>query len=270
MPSTEVQTCQSNEKYNQLMNEKNSWIVEDYLGKTHFRFDGLISVFKASPILCYAVPIFEIGFIKDVGNNLYKIVANNRKLFSSYIPYLEFKPLNLKQTFISNLLISCLISYVFLWNMASLSPEFNLPQSFFYPGKSLWMSQKWAMYAFMETNTSYWFIMPSKQKNGKLVDVFSKDGNVSWNKPKLISAQYDGRHWRNFMLSYIYDKNFLTYSIPYAAYYLSTNWNKNHPEDENIEEVEVYLMSVNRLEDGSLTEPVKNLLYKYVVQKPLS
>ena len=78
IPETKVLPAQSDEVANKEMLEKNSWVVRDYEGKDHFKFDGVIKVAQLSPLLRPFAFILKTKPVRSIGTILYDVVAVNR------------------------------------------------------------------------------------------------------------------------------------------------------------------------------------------------
>ncbi len=82
IPETQILTAQSDINIENEMKKYNSWIVIDFKGNKYFKFKALTYVFNQSPKLNCLTCLMKISFVSFIGEKIYELVAENRKLIS--------------------------------------------------------------------------------------------------------------------------------------------------------------------------------------------
>lgn len=71
--------AQANQRMWQIMQEKDSWVIENDTGETFTTFQGGVEIARHSPILKWLVPLARPRFMQKFGEWTYRRVANNRR-----------------------------------------------------------------------------------------------------------------------------------------------------------------------------------------------
>jgi hypothetical protein len=159
---------------------------------------------------------------------------------------------------LSNLLASFFLLYVFLWNVSTLGivwPPFSPPSPQII-NSMLDIDQKWDMFAPSPLRVDGWYVIPGRLKDGTQIDVMTGKA-LNWEKPPLLSAIYPNDRWRSYLMNfYITEEGYLY--IPYYAHYLCQNWNENHSSDQQLLAFDIYyVVKENSLENPS--DPYKKI-----------
>ncbi|MFK8184634.1 MAG: DCC1-like thiol-disulfide oxidoreductase family protein [Phormidesmis sp.] len=93
LPHTPLATAQSLPAIHQAMETQNSWVIVDWQGNHHYRFEAIAYVVSLSPVFHPLAPILRWKPVMAMGTRFYKWVANHRKVASRFTRPFKFKPL---------------------------------------------------------------------------------------------------------------------------------------------------------------------------------
>lgn len=262
LPLAQVLPAQQNTAIFQLMNRNNSWVLVDYQGKEHIKFEAVVYACKISPLFRILFPLISFKFIQRLGILLYDWVANHRSIVSQFISFFKFRPLKWKVSSINSILAVLLLSYVFFWNYLGLpEAKWKIPHSLKSVGYLLRIDQYWDMFAPYPMIDDGWYVIPGKLRDGSEIDLFKEGQPVTWKKPNLVSATFKTYRWRKYMvnlLSPANDKHLL-----YYGQHLCREWNLSHDEEKQLETFEIDFMEEESLPDYVSSQPHKNVLWNH-------
>lgn len=154
---------------------------------------------------------------------------------------LGYSPPTLGRSRFANFFAFFLFIYVVFLNVSEYS-RVRMPQSLSWIGEALYFDQTWSMFVPPDQSSS-WFVIPGKKKDGTQVDLFKGEGVVSWEKPALASALYKNMYWIKYM-GFLWSSRYSA-QLPYYGWYLCRNWNERHQGNQQIKELEIYGMYQN-------------------------
>ena len=237
LPEAEVTGAQTVAAIEADMKLHNSWVVIDAAGAKQFRYDAAISIAGASPVLWPLAPILKLSAVRWVGERIYAYVSNHRATSCRLIIETPTAPdLKLRSSFVANLAIVSLITYVFVWNLANI-PElgFRIPERVRSVGNILGLDQVWNMFAPFPAKDDGWYVIPGTLKSGSVVDLFRDGKEISLQKPAFISLTYKNHRWRKY-IELMRKRDFLQ---PVFAHYLCRDWNRRHRGGEALQDLEI-------------------------------
>ena len=156
--------------------------------------------------------------------------------------------------------------YVFAWNMESIGVwGIRIPYSMVWISEFTRVDQYWNLFAPYPYKDDGWFVMPGQTVDGTAVDVFTgKVGEVSWEKPRLVSAMYPDDRWRSLLMNLRqekYEKYFL-----YFGKYKCLSWNENSDRSysQKLKSFQIFFMKKTTPPPGQLFAPlVKELFWEH-------
>jgi hypothetical protein len=154
--------------------------------------------------------------------------------------------------------------YVVGWNCRGLhtrSGERIATRWFDIPGRLLWLDQKWSMFAPRPPPESGRFVIPTRLRNGRAIDLFRNGRAVSWNKPDFVSEDFSNHRWRKYMAN-IATRRFERHREYYARYLIRT-WDSRHSVPYRIQSFAIYYVRQMALPDGEKTPDKRTPLYLY-------
>lgn len=250
------------------MTREHSWIVEDHSGKHFYRFNGIQQVILHSPLFRFLTPVLKIGFIENLGNRFYNLVAYNRKAAGKITQYFTYAPLNTKISLTNDLLAFFFLTYIIIHNIGTINKSYEMKAPLNLPAKTLKLEQKWTMFAPYPTKASGWFIAEAKLKNGTSVDLMREDGKLSWDKPEKVDETFQNYRWRKYLTNMT--RNEYKKYRPFYGQYLCRTWNAKHPGNLSVESLEVFFMRKKTLPNykPSPIEKVSFIKHECFAKKP--
>ncbi len=230
LPRAQVAPAHTRREINDLMQEKNSWVVvaDD---ETFIEFDAVVAVLSASILTRWLTPLLRLGPVHGLGTRAYRTVANNRRFFSKFTRPLTYRKQSWKTYGVFQVFALVCLVYVFAWNIRSVN--FNEHKSWFPRkyndfGYFFRLDQYWAMFAPDPTRVDGWFVIPGTLENGKEIDLYKNGAEVSYEKPDVVCYQHANMRWRKYMMNLKILKN-ADHREPFAKH-LCERWNKAHPD----------------------------------------
>jgi hypothetical protein len=270
--------------------------IEQYatpLGLYLLNYPGLLKVLTFSTFYLEAFgPFFAFSpvwtgplrFATVVVFSLFHLLGLNLTMELAHFPYLcavawlvfipswfwdrllkkgEYSPAPWKASWISNLLASFFLLYVFVWNISTLEFSWLRLSPPLEPiGTLLALDQTWNMFAPSPITLDGWYVIPGHLRNGKEVNLFTDGGPISWEKPASVAATYKNDRWRSYLMNIVLEEEGQFY-LPFYAEYLCRNWNENHPSDQQLLSLDIfYMMKINDIK-GPPPVPEKTLLWHH-------
>lgn len=244
------------------MQTYNSWVVVDWQGQRHFKFDAIAYVCQLSPVWRFLTPVLRWKPVFAVGTKVYEAIASNRRRASRWTKGLQFRDQSVETSFLRDTMTLLLLAYVFLWNLRSYAPkQFSLPKTANWVGLVLRLDQKWNMFGPHPSKIDGWYVIPGQLKNGTEVDLFKNGQPVSWQKPQLISADYSSHRWRKYMTAIRSKKN--ASRLTYYERYLCRQWNKQHRGSEQLANFKIYFMRERTLPNNQSSKVDRVLISEH-------
>ncbi len=288
LPGTPLTTCQTDESIYADMQEKNSWVVVDWQGNRHFKWEALVYVFSLSPIFKPLAFLMGLSAIIPLGTKFYETIANNRKFAGNFTKPLQFRPLNVDPNLGLNIVVSLLLLYTLIWNVKGFVHQTytrrqEKKQDFITKADKLFkrrtvqqldifaqvtrLNQSWSIFAPAPPRDDGWHVISGKLKNGKEVDVlYEKGDSVSSDKPTMqqFNKLYKNMQWRSYFVTLNRAMGRKLY--PYYAEYVCREWNKKNEGAERLESLDIFFMDERTVPPGE-TQTVEK---KSVMQKSCS
>lgn len=244
LPKTGINSALKYPEVQSLMLKNNSWVIEDGMGRKHFKWDGAVALTSASPLLFWLTPLMKIPPITYLGNIGYEFVAAHRKTACpiNHKEEYAFPEVKQKTNFLRQLVSSILpvffIIYIFLWNLNSL-PDSKLSLNPDYQGLAyvLNIDQTWNMFSPYPLTEDGWYTITGTTQNDKKFNLLNEKEPVTLDTPKNRNP-YTNNHWRKFLMEmYLsgHEKDRELY-----ADFLCRNWNYIEKRKPKLKLVEVY------------------------------
>lgn len=285
LPGTPLNTAQTDESIYADMQDKNSWVVVDWQGNRHFKWEALVYVFSLSPIFKPLAFLMGLSAIMPLGTKFYESIANNRKFAGNFTKPLQFRPLYVRPFLGLNIIVFLLLIYTLTWNVkgfvrqtyqrrgvqkqdliAKVHKLFRRRtfQKLDVFGKLTKLDQSWSIFAPAPPRDDGWHVISGKLKNGKEVDVlYEKGESISWDKPtmKQFNNLYKNMQWRSYFLTL--NRAIGRRLYPYYAEYVCREWNRKYESAEKLESLDIFFMEERTVPPGEIqTVEKKNIMQK--------
>ncbi len=244
------------------LKESSSWIlVVDNEGKHYLKADALNKLMYESTLFKPFHIIFKFTFMKNLVNAICYEIPFSKAFWSKLFASLEYKSITVNYSVWTNLFIALCLIYIFFWNLSTLKPNYQIPNTFKPLGLILRLDQNWGMFAPYPSKDDGWYVIPGQLKDGTEIDLFNDNKPVTWEKPQLISRMYKNHHWYKHMVN-LRSKNSEDHLRHYGGY-LCRNWNSSHKDQKQLETLSIYFMREVTLPDYKYSKPQRVLLWRH-------
>ncbi len=272
LPKTPLLIAQDNDSIYADMLEKNSWVVVDWQGNRHFKFEAIAYVCSLSPLLWLLTPLLRWKPVMAVGKKFYETIANNRQVAGNFTKPLKFRPIEIKPSLSLNVIILLLLSLTTLWNFKSFVDQTFVRRPV---KKDDWISsahkllhrrtfqridiisyltrldQSWSIFAPAPPRDDGWHVIVGKLKDGTEVNVLQEGSPISWKKPSIRQRQalYQTIQWRVYFINL--NRAIGKKLYPYYGNYLCRNWNSKHKGEKQLDSFEIFFMDERTVPPGN-------------------
>ncbi|MGH2416080.1 MAG: hypothetical protein ACRDEA_20795, partial [Microcystaceae cyanobacterium] len=271
LPGTPLLKAQDHPSIYADMQEKNSWVVVDWQGYRHYKWEAITYVCSLSPLFGFLAPIFKWKPLMSVGTKFYETIATNRKFAGNFTKPLKFRPLNVYPSLILNIVTLLLLVYTSVWNLKSFVGQtvarreekkedwistthkiFNrrIFQSLDIIGQLTRLDQSWSIFAPAPPRDDGWYIIRGKLKDGSDIDVLDGDDVISWEKPTIQQRNnlYRNMQWRTYFINL--NRAIGKKLYPYYGAYICRDWNAKHQGDRQLNGLEIDFMDERTVPPG--------------------
>jgi predicted DCC family thiol-disulfide oxidoreductase YuxK len=282
LPGTPLLVAQDNPSVYEDMVAQNSWVVEDWQGKRHFKWSAIAYIVSLSPIFWFLAPILRLPPLMAIGTRIYEWIASHRRFMGNFTKPLKFRPLTVKSSLPLNILAIFFLLLTSIWNLRSFVRQSVIRGDLETPlVKSLdrlltrrtfnmidplarvtRLDQYWTIFAPSPPRDDSWFVAVSQLADGSTVDLFREGEAVIWDKPTDSDRNrlYPTMQWRQYFIN-------LDRSIGRSVYgdfgkYLCKNWNQRHGSDKQIKSLQLYIMRERTVPPGEKQGIEKELLWE--------
>ena len=271
LPKTPLLVCQDDPSIYADMQAQNSWVVVDWQGNRHFKWEAITYVVSLSPILWFLAPVLRSRPLMGVGTKFYETIASNRKFAGRFTAPLKFRPLEVRPSRTLNIVTSLLLVYVTVWIFRNLADVTAVrsdyksnspfkPMERILKSKTLnsmdWLSrllridQSWSIFAPSPPRDDGWHVIVGKLKDGTEVDLLRDGSPVNWDKPtiKQRNSLYTNMQWRTYFINL--NRAIGQKLYPYYGAYLCRDWNERHQGNKQVDSIEIYFMDERTVPPG--------------------
>ncbi len=253
LPETNIIPHEETQKNNEIT-------LIDHNGNKYTGSKAFYSIFKHSPLLSPVSSILNFLNIGEFAFYAYKTLLNSPKLNLFFSNALTVRPLNLKTSRLTNIIVIFFLLYVTFWNYGQWDSKYMIPDKYKWIATTLVIDQAWAMFTPI-SRAGYWFTIPGKLKDGSSVDLFKDGGKVSWKKPKIPSSIYKNRYWAAYIIN-LYSLGRYASHLPYYGSYLCKTWNRSHSDEKKLTELKMYIFTEVTAPKGEKSPVTKRLIWK--------
>ncbi len=232
LPHTPLATAQSIPEINQAMELQNSWVIVDWKGRHHYKFEGIAYVVSLSPVFRFFAPLLRWSPVMAVGTRFYEWIATNRRVAGRFTRPFKFKPLPVKNPGWLSAIALLLLTLTFMWNLRSIVTHRSFVESS-QPAVSLvrrvtnsrtaqridWLSrvtrldQSWSIFAPGPPRDDGWHVvagtpLPAPGQTDEAIatmeiDVLRPEQQIAFDKPSLGDRTrfYKNMQWRTFYIN---------------------------------------------------------------------
>ena len=265
LPGTPLLIAQQEESIYAEMQKHNSWVVVDWQGSNHYKWEAISYVVSLSPVFGFMASILRLSLIMSIGTKFYETIASNRKIAGNFTAPLKFRPLDIKPTLTLNIITLIFLLLTLTWNLTRFveqtvfrRPEKEKKQDFYslaYKilnrktfnqikplGKLTRLDQSWSIFAPSPPQDDGWHVIEGKLKNDQTVDLLWGKEQISFDKPTREERDklYRNSRWRTYFINL--NRSIGQRLYPYYASYLCREWNRAQQNKQKLDSLTIYFM----------------------------
>ncbi|MEM6868594.1 MAG: HTTM domain-containing protein [Cyanobacteria bacterium P01_C01_bin.121] len=288
LPHTPLKTAQSVPDINEAMEAQNSWVIVDWQGKHHYRFEGIAYMVRLSPVFAPLARLLCWQPMMSGGTRMYKWIANNRRKAGYLTRPFQFKPLHVKNPGWLSAIAFLLIALTFVWNLRSIgthrsfvdspSPAIKIirrvtlsrtAQRLDWLAPATRLDQSWSIFAPGPPTDDGWHVVigaPVDESRAE-VDVLRTGEVVNFAKPTLRDRArfYQNMQWRTFYINL--NRNIGQKVLPsYGDYLCKKSDRANIP----LKGIQLYFMDERTPAPGETLPVEKKLIYEQTCAAQIS
>ncbi len=286
LPNTPLATAQSIPEINEAMETQNSWVIVDWKGQHHYKFEGIAYVVSLSPVFGWFASILRWSPVMAAGTRMYEWIATHRKVAGRFTRPFKFRPLTLTNPAWLSALALLLLALTFTWNLRSIVTHRDFVESS-QPAVSLvrrvvasssaqrldWISQitrldqSWSIFAPGPPKDDGWHVITGTPLEGgsSEINVLMPDQEVSFEKPTLGDRDrfYKNMQWRTFYIN-LNRRIGQTVFPHYSAYLCRQSAHQGYP----LKSLQVYFMDETTVKPGMPQAVEKKLIGEQACPSP--
>ncbi|MGB3573549.1 MAG: HTTM domain-containing protein [Phormidesmis sp.] len=281
LPHTPLATAQSIPEINEAMEKQNSWVIVDWKGQHHYKFEGIAYVVSLSPVFGWFAPALRWKPIMLPGTRLYEWIASNRRKAGYMTRPFKFKPLHVKTPGWLSAIAFLLITLTFVWNLRSIVTHRSFVDS---PAPAVsmvrrvtnsrtaqrldWLSQvtrldqSWSIFAPGPPKDDGWHVVvgtPDGEVDASEINVLRPKTALSFAKPSLSDRArfYKNMQWRTLYINL--NRNVGQQALPsYGTYLCQRSANAGIP----LKDFQVYFMDERTAAPSEVQTVEKKLIWE--------
>ena len=267
---TKVVAASEEPELHELMLKENSWIIRDGEGDLQMRYQAFLVMLKHSPWAFWmAVPA---GWIKPVGDQVYRLVASNRKFMGRFTRPFDYGAYHPQMGLISAVAATLMMASMITSNIDSATENTFTPREIRQIQRGLRIHQNWRMFVSPIRWSSY-YVIHGTLRNGTEVDLFGAGGPIgpesvqelTWAPPEVQRSRYfySNYRWRLYFQS-IRRSNSMEDRRYYGSY-VCRAWNAEHRGGQQLDRLRFYRMVQTRdlLHEPFYEEAEKRFLWRH-------
>ncbi len=277
-PQVPLQTAQSDPVIHEAMLAQNSWVIVDWQGNHHYKWEGIAYVVSLSPILFWLAPILRWSPLMAVGTRIYETIASNRRAAGKFTKPFKFKPMEVKSGSLWGRVLSAIALSLLLlttvWNFRSITSHYAFVDSDSPAITALRrvttsrtlqkldpisrvtrLDQSWSIFAPAPPKDDGWYVAVGQTADGQEVNLLYPSQAVSFDKPSLRvrNRLYPNMQWRTFFINLSRARS--EASLPEFGRYLC----QQSPADRPVDQAALYFMDERTVAPGE-TQTVEQQL----------
>ncbi len=262
LPETPLHTAQSDPSIQAAMEQHNSWVVVDWQGKHHFKFEAIAYVVSLSPVFGLLAPILRWSPIMAVGTRFYEAIANNRRVAGRFTRPLSFRSFTARTPLWQSAIALVLLLLTFLWNLRGITDHWAFVEQDTPTLRSLRRVTRsralqstegliyrlrlnqggWSIFAPDPPRDDGWHVVVGTLEDGTEVNLLRPDQPIDFEKPTLRERQqlYGNMQWRTYYINLNRDIGRTLY--PDYVEYLCRRWQGQATDGPALQQVDVFFM----------------------------
>ncbi len=264
LPSASIHPAQPRPEVFEVMERENSWVVYDSNGLAYTQWEGVLLLFRCSPIFWPIAHVLGLSLFHPIGTWIYQMIANNRGTLSRLTHFVHSNHADdqgeLRRSPSVEVLVGVLALYMIFINLTTVP---NLPLAISDPvpfiQRSLGLNQIWDMFAPSPREWDGWYVVSGQVIDGTAVNV----SNGELKTPNLEDSSlqeypYSSYRWRKYLQNIVATK-FQGDRKHYGAY-LCRLWNESHQPLQHLLHLEIDFIKEDTPPPNSNQRPKQEIM----------
>lgn len=264
LPSASILPAQPCPEVFEVMERKNSWVVYDSKGLAYTQWDGVLLLFRCSPIFWPIATVLGLSLFHPIGTGIYQMIANNRGTLSRLTKFVHSDHADdqgaVRPSLFAELLVGFLALYMVFINVTTVpNLPFTLSDPVPFIQRSLGLNQIWDMFAPSPREWDGWYVVSGQLIAGTAVNV----SNGELKTPNLEDSSlqeypYSSYRWRKYLQNIVATK-FQGDRKHYGAY-LCRLWNESHEPLQHLLHLKIDFIKVDTPPPGINQKPKQEIM----------
>lgn len=258
LPGTPLHTAQSEPVIEAAMERQNSWVVVDWEGTHHYKFEAIAYVCSLSPLWRIATPLLRWPPVMQVGTRFYEAIANNRKAAGTFTRPFQFHPFRVRASWLNHGLAAIALLLMTVWNFRSITNHHAFVDSpnpaiqmlrrvtnsrtanrLHNPMKAVRLDQSWSIFSPSPPRDDGWYAVAGTLADGSRVNLLQPGQPIATDKPTLAQRQaiYRNLQWRTYFINL--NRAMGSKLYPYYGEYVCRRWNRRHAGNQRLNRIDV-------------------------------
>jgi len=249
LPSASILPAQPHPEVFEVMERENSWVVYDSQRLAYTQWEGVLLLFRNSPIFWPISCLLGLALFQPIGTWIYQMIANNRGTLSRLTRFALSDSQACQSELRCSLPVEVLVGFLALYMVfINLTTVPNLPIVLSDPlpivQRSLGLNQIWDMFAPSPREWDGWYVVSGQLIDGTEVDV--SKGQLKAPIVENSSLQeypYSSYRWRKYLQNLVATK--FQGDRQYYGAFLCRLWNESHEPLQHLLHLEIHFVKVD-------------------------
>jgi len=241
LPDTPILPAQNFAEIHREMQAHNSWVVVDYDGSHHVRWDAIVLVFRRSVLFSAIGSMLSLQPFRALGERLYEAIAQNRAALGRWSAVaLPYRNGPIAPSAGSQIVAGALLLVLLIMNLQSI--HVLVPYVAGTAGAiadTLRIRQGWTMFSPQPSRSDGWFVARGTTRDGGAVDILhDRIGEPGSARPPSLEREHPTYRWERYRM-FLTEQGHAKY-LPYYVRYLCRKWNDDPTHTAKISAVQIY------------------------------
>ncbi|MEM9979299.1 MAG: DCC1-like thiol-disulfide oxidoreductase family protein, partial [Cyanobacteria bacterium P01_D01_bin.2] len=217
-----LQTAQSDPVIQTAMETHNSWVIVDWQGRHHYKWQGIAYVVSLSPVFWPLAKVLRWSPLMALGTRLYETIANNRRTAGRFTKPFQYQAFTVRSMGALSLVTLLLLLLISLWNLRSITSHYafvdsqqpvmgllrrvtnsRTVQRLSLLGQAARLDQSWSIFSPGPPKDDGWYVGIGTTTTGEDVNILQPRRDISFDKPSLGQRHrlYGNMQWRTYFIN---------------------------------------------------------------------
>ncbi|MBT9316395.1 DCC1-like thiol-disulfide oxidoreductase family protein [Leptothoe spongobia] len=215
-----LQIAQGDPVIQTAMETHNSWVIVDWQGGHHYKWQGIAYVVSLSPVCRPLAKVLRWSPLMAFGTRIYEIIANNRRFAGNFTKPFNYQSFTVRPTSVLSLVTLFVLLLITLWNLRSITSHYAFVdnqqlaplrrvtnsrtlQKLAPLGQATRLDQSWSIFSPGPPKDDGWYVGIGTTADGERVNSLQPRRDISFEKPSLKQRRrlYGNMQWRTYFIN---------------------------------------------------------------------